>query len=147
MKLKIQVKFTHDNDTDTVFLGISDTGVQEKLKFSGDAMLTTFDTSVPVSIAALNIIAPLILIQYVWAVWEFSEAQQYDVQESGELPNSDMYRESELHSEFEEHLGIRLWPHECCPDLRKRGLGLVPTEVKITSPRCLDRCIRTSSSV
>jgi hypothetical protein len=48
------------------------------------------------------------------------------VQESGELPDSNMCRESESHSEFEEPLGVRLSPHECCPDLGKRGLGLIP---------------------
>jgi hypothetical protein len=78
MTLKIHAKFTHDNSTDTVFLHISHTRVEAKLEFSGDGMLTTFDTSVPVSITALNIIALLILIQYVWAVREFSEAQQYE---------------------------------------------------------------------
>jgi hypothetical protein len=74
MTLKTPAKFTHDNNTDTVFLDISHTRVQEKLEVSGDAMLTTFDTSVPVSRVARNIIALLILIQYLWVVREFSEA-------------------------------------------------------------------------
>jgi hypothetical protein len=72
MTLKIPVKFTHDNNTSTVFLDISHTQMQDKLEFSGDSMLTTFETSVPLSIGVPNIIALLILIQYVWAVWEFS---------------------------------------------------------------------------
>jgi hypothetical protein len=49
---------------------------QERLEFSTDTMLTTFDMSVPVSMTALNITTLLILIQYVWAVREFSDAQQ-----------------------------------------------------------------------
>jgi hypothetical protein len=78
LTLRIQAEFTHDNDTDTMLLDISHTRVQEKLDFSGDAVLTNFDTSVPISIGALNIIALLILVQYVWAVREFSEAQYHE---------------------------------------------------------------------
>jgi hypothetical protein len=55
---------------------------QERLEFPRDAMLTTFDMSVPVSIAAVNITTLLILIPYVWAVREFSDAQQ-DEKEMG----------------------------------------------------------------
>jgi hypothetical protein len=64
--LDIIAMFTRDTQTDTIFMDMSHTNIQEKSDFSVDTILGTLDDSIPLLIIFLNVVAILIIITFVY---------------------------------------------------------------------------------
>ncbi|EAX92741.1 hypothetical protein TVAG_334440 [Trichomonas vaginalis G3] len=84
MNLEVFVEFTHDYDTDTIFMDLSHTRFQEKFDLtSQNSILSTFDFSIPIFIGILNICALIIMGNQTYNLYRYCYAKATD---SGQRP-------------------------------------------------------------
>ena len=62
MNVEVFCEFTHDYDSDSIFMDISHTRFQEKFEISWSTILNTLDFSIPILLIILNIAAISVLI-------------------------------------------------------------------------------------